>query len=113
MFQANCTTIDRGIAGTSPAATIVSGIVALMLTANPKLNWLDVQYCLVASAVKVDPLDELWEQNGVGRWFNPKFGFGLVNAQKAVQEAVNRRNSHVKEHHIELAHTTSVPFHNE
>jgi len=111
--NANCTTIANGIAGTSPAATIVSGVVALMLQANPKLTWLDVQYCLVASATKIDPIDELWEQNGVGRWYNPKFGFGMVNALGAVQEALNRRNSHVRERQITFTSSSPVGFHNE
>ncbi|MGI8603881.1 MAG: S8 family serine peptidase [Verrucomicrobiales bacterium] len=36
--------------GTSTAAAIVSGVVALMLEANPRLSWLDVQNMLIRSA---------------------------------------------------------------
>ncbi|MEK0193537.1 S8 family peptidase, partial [Microcoleus anatoxicus] len=46
--------------GTSSATPMVSGIVALMLQANPKLGYRDVQEILAYSARKNDP-DRLWQ----------------------------------------------------
>jgi len=73
--------------GTSAAAPLVSGIIALMLEANPSLTWRDVQHILMVTAEKNDPSDPDWTTNGAGFHVNPKFGFGRVNAQAAVAAA--------------------------
>ncbi|NJK28508.1 MAG: S8 family serine peptidase, partial [Coleofasciculaceae cyanobacterium SM2_3_26] len=73
--------------GTSAAAPQVSGVLALMLEANPTLSWRDAQHILVETASKNDPSDTGWEQNGVGRWVNYKYGFGAVDAEAAVARA--------------------------
>ena len=75
--------------GTSSAAPLVSGVVALMLEANPNLGWRDVQHVLVDSARRNDPTDADWLQNGDGRWVNHKYGFGAVDASAAVTLAEN------------------------
>lgn len=71
--------------GTSAAAPLVSGIVALMLEANPKLGWRDVQEILITSAARIDPTDKDWTWNGGGFHFNHKYGAGRVNASGAVE----------------------------
>jgi len=70
--------------GTSASAPIVSGVVALMLEINPQLNWREVQQILALSADRNDPEHELWRPNGAGIWINEQYGFGRVNAEKAV-----------------------------
>jgi hypothetical protein len=72
---------------------MAAGIVALVLEANPKLTWLDVQYILVNSCVRTDVGDPDWLQNGAGRWVNHKFGFGLIDAAKAVELSANYKTS--------------------
>lgn len=55
--------------GTSASAPLAAGIIALVLEANPRLNWRDLQYLTVLSA-RPEPLihgDENWSVNGVGR----------------------------------------------
>ncbi len=74
--------------GTSAAAPMVSGVVALMLQANPTLTWRDVKHVLVNSARKNDAADAGWVRNGAGRWVNHKYGFGAVDAAAAVQAAL-------------------------
>lgn len=84
-------TFDFG--GTSSAAPLVSGVIALMLEANPLLGYRDVQEILARTAVKVDPSDPGWFNNGIGLSYNRKFGFGMINATAAVNMArtwVNR-----------------------
>ena len=71
--------------GTSAAAPLVSGIIALMLQANSELTWRDVQYILVQAAEKNDPNDGDWRENGAGYPINHKYGFGRINAAEAVQ----------------------------
>jgi len=73
--------------GTSAAAPLAAGVVALILQANPNLGWRDVQAVLIDSATKVSPSDSDWVNNGAGYHVNHKFGFGLINAAGAVEKA--------------------------
>ncbi len=82
-----------GLAGTSYSAPAVSGVVALMLEANPGLGYRDVQEILAYSSRNSDPGDADWQTNGAGNWnggglhFNHNYGFGLVDAYAAVRLA--------------------------
>jgi subtilisin-like proprotein convertase family protein len=82
----------RIMGGTSSAAPLVAGVVALMLEANPNLGWRDVQEILMKSATKNSPSDSDWIRNGAGQQFNHNFGAGLVNAGAAVNFAKTWRN---------------------
>ncbi|MDB9315366.1 S8 family serine peptidase [Spirulina sp. CS-785/01] len=75
--------------GTSASAPFVSGVVALMLEANPNLTWRDIQHILVETAQKNDSNDPDWEENGAGYSVNHKYGFGAVDAEAAVSLAQN------------------------
>lgn len=77
----------QGFNGTSASAPIVSGIVALMLEANPNLSWRDVQHILVETAQQNDPTNKDWVQNGAGYQINHQYGFGAVDAGAAVDLA--------------------------
>ena len=99
--------------GTSSAAPVVSGVVALMLEANPDLSWRDVKHILARSARQVDSdaaaLDvpavvcadsscssyeysssisftarDAWITNAAGYKYHNWYGFGGVNAGAAV-----------------------------
>ena len=78
--------------GTSSAAPLVSGVVALMLDTNPNLTWRDVQHILVETAVQNDPSDPNWTVNNAGHDINYKYGFGAVDADAAVTMAQNWTN---------------------
>jgi len=73
--------------GTSSATPLLSGVVALILEANPALTYRDVQYVLANTARRNDPTDYDWVQNGAGYWLNNNYGFGAVDAAAAVQLA--------------------------
>lgn len=81
------------VAGTSYAAPTVSGVIALMLQANPDLGFRDVQEILAYSAKQTDAADPSWHTNGADNWnggglhFSQDFGFGLVDAAAAVRLA--------------------------
>jgi subtilisin-like proprotein convertase family protein/subtilisin family serine protease len=77
---------------TSGATPLVSGVVALILQANPKLGWRDVQEILMRTARKVSPTDTDWKRNTAGFWFNHKFGAGLVDTNAAVNLAKTWKN---------------------
>lgn len=80
----DCTTT---FGGTSAAAPLVAGVVALVLEANPRLGWLDVQHVLLRSAKRVDDASSSWMRNGGGLYYSHDYGFGLVDAGAAVQLA--------------------------
>lgn len=75
--------------GTSAAAPMVTGAVALILEANPHLSWRDIRQILAQSAFKNDALDIDWKKNGAGYWINHNYGFGSLDIEAAVSLARN------------------------
>ncbi|MDJ1173314.1 XDD3 family exosortase-dependent surface protein, partial [Roseofilum capinflatum] len=73
--------------GTSASAPMVSGVIALMLEANPNLTWRDVQHILVETADKNDEQGGNWETNLANHDVSYKYGFGVVNTEQAVAKA--------------------------
>lgn len=94
-----------GMNGTSAAAPLVSGSIALVLEKYPNLTWRQVKFILAKSAKKIDPnmgnishpinsrnlsghiFDQGWVKNNAGYWFNNYFGFGLLDVDNAMKEA--------------------------
>jgi len=91
--------------GTSSAAPLVSGILALGKQANPAMTLRMAQHALVRSsnlaANIVDPTDSTvtgggdgvtagsaWKTNNAGFKFNQNYGFGIVDATHFVKEVV-------------------------
>lgn len=91
--------------GTSAATPVVSGVVALMLEANPDLGWRDVQNILAMTAAQTgSTMGDLgagneqseWvtsDSNDSGSWngggltYNLSYGFGMVDAFASVRMA--------------------------
>lgn len=88
------------VSGTSFAAPIVSGVVAMMLEANPDLGYRDVQEILAMSARMIDSTSTSWATNGATNWngsgheVSHDFGFGLVDAHAAVRLAETWTTQH-------------------
>lgn len=80
--------------GTSSATPLVAGVCALVKSANPALSAFDIRDILGQTADKIeDPAaDPLYDhrkggyENGHSEWF----GYGRINAHRAVQEAQRR-----------------------
>src|SRR5206468_6417226 len=82
--------------GTSAAGPMVTGVVALMLEANPAIGWRDVQNILAASAKHTGSAfgatspgtneNGNWFLNGAANWngggmhFSNDYGYGKVDA---------------------------------
>jgi subtilisin-like proprotein convertase family protein len=101
-------------AGTSFATPIVSGVVALMLQANPKLGWRDIQEILAYSATEVDPTGSDWTYNGANNWnggglhTSDDYGFGEVDALAAVRLAETWQSTDTSSNeHIQSASLSS------
>ena len=94
--------------GTSSAAPVTSGVIALMLEANPDLSWRDVKYILAKTAdpihynigdISRSPVSSSslpghvympgWTKNTAGFHFHNWYGFGGINAEWAVRMAEN------------------------
>lgn len=73
--------------GTSASCSMVTGVTALMLQANPALGYRDVMEILMRSARVVDPMMGEWQYNSLGIPFSHKYGAGLVDAAHAVRMA--------------------------
>lgn len=79
--------------GTEAAAAMVSGVIALMLEANPNLGYRDIQEILAYSARQTDFLNPTWQTNGASNWnggglhTSSSYGFGVVDAHAAVRLA--------------------------
>ncbi|HEY9647802.1 MAG TPA: S8 family serine peptidase, partial [Chroococcidiopsis sp.] len=87
-----------GFGGTSSATPVVAGVAALVLSVNPDLTAREVKQLLQDTADKIvdpDPDVQLgfqwgrYDASGHSQWF----GYGRVNAMKAVQEAQRRLRS--------------------
>jgi subtilisin family serine protease len=92
------------MAGTSAAVPVTSGVIALMLEANPALTWRDVKHILAATARKIDQglaaasvalsdgsyaAEPAWTTNAAGYSFHNWYGFGMVDASAAVNMATS------------------------
>ncbi len=70
------------ISGTSASAPLVSGVVAMMLEANPNLKSWEVQEILKNSA---DKIGDIGYEDGFNAWY----GYGKVNIQKAIKMSLS------------------------
>ncbi|HHM21477.1 MAG TPA: peptidase S8 [Bacteroidetes bacterium] len=69
--------------GTSSACPGVAGVAALMLAANPDLTWQQVKEIIKNSCDRIDEQMGNYDANG----HSPLYGYGRINALKAVQNA--------------------------
>lgn len=76
----------EGHTGTSAAAPLAAGMVALMLQVRPCLSWRDVQHIITFTATKCDDSAD-WGMNGAGFSHSHQHGFGLLNAWRLVNAA--------------------------
>jgi subtilisin-like proprotein convertase family protein len=80
--------------GTSFSAPQITGLVALMLQANPNLGWRDVQEIIADASYAPPPSAAGFVTNGATGWngggmhFSNDLGFGVVDANVAVNLAL-------------------------
>ena len=84
----------RYFGGTSGATPVVAGVIGLIRSANKDLSWRDVKLILAASSwlpPSVDPIAGASTYNDAqsNYSYHPTYGFGIVNASKAVDLALN------------------------
>jgi Ca2+-binding RTX toxin-like protein/subtilisin-like proprotein convertase family protein len=119
-----------GFGGTSAATPIASGVVGLILQANPALGYRDVMEILAITARQVGSPKAAgdgvalrpWQFNGADNWnnggmhFSHDYGFGLIDAFAAVKlaESWNLQQTFANEVMVSASNTTSgtVPDNN-
>lgn len=81
--------------GTSSATPLASGVIALILQANPQLGWRDVKEILLRSGRKVAATDADWVSRTGGQpslpliKHNHRYGGGMIDAGAAVALALS------------------------
>lgn len=94
--------------GTSFSAPIVSGVIALMLEANPYLGYRDIQEILALTATTKGITDSQWQRNGAKNWngtgmhVSHDYGYGVIDAQAAVRLAQDWNTQHTYENEVKL-----------
>jgi len=105
----------KSVSGTSFSAPVVSGVVALMLEANPELGYRDVQEILAYSATRAGTSEAPWRINGARDWnggglhISDDYGFGVVDAHAAVRLA-ETWNAQSTKANLDLATASSNRF---
>lgn len=64
--------------GTSAAAPLAAGVIALMLEERPQLTWRDVKYIIAKAAQPIHTEDTDWSLNAAGYRHSHKYGFGML-----------------------------------
>lgn len=70
--------------GTSSSCPGVAGVVALMLSANPNLTWEEIKEIIKDSCDVIDETLGNYDETG----HSPFYGYGKINAAKAVKNAI-------------------------
>ncbi|GFR27852.1 hypothetical protein TNCT_7323 [Trichonephila clavata] len=74
--------------GTSAAAPMAAGVIALLLQANPRLTWRDVQHIIIKTSRIPSTGESGWAVNAAGHHYHLKIGFGILDTAKMVAEAL-------------------------
>ncbi|XP_066228754.1 proprotein convertase subtilisin/kexin type 7 isoform X1 [Saccopteryx leptura] len=77
----------EGHTGTSAAAPLAAGMIALMLQVRPCLTWRDIQHIIVFTATQYEDRRADWVTNEAGFSHSHQHGFGLLNAWRLVNAA--------------------------
>ncbi|XP_070282217.1 proprotein convertase subtilisin/kexin type 7 isoform X2 [Myotis yumanensis] len=77
----------EGHTGTSAAAPLAAGMIALMLQVRPCLTWRDVQHIIVFTATQYEDRRADWVTNEAGFSHSHQHGFGLLKAWRLVNAA--------------------------
>jgi kexin len=90
--NSQCTTKHGG---TSAAAPLVSGVLALALSVRPDLDFRSLRHIAVRTAVPIQLNDSSWVRNAAGHLYSYKFGFGKLDASAYVDLARRWKSSSV------------------
>ncbi|KAL9655307.1 hypothetical protein ABK040_009080 [Willaertia magna] len=103
-YNGNC---NPTFGGTSASCPIAAGVLALLLSANPSLTWRDIHHILVLTSTRTDTSNPTWIRNAAGIYHSVYYGFGRINAEKAVNVASTWTNNTVGDYYsLQVTKTT-------
>jgi kexin len=91
--------------GTSAAAPLMAGVLALALQVRPELTWRDVQHIAVNHAVMIHEDDATWEKTVAGRKYSNKCKYSITGENSILtcrrlrahrRPQVRRRRTHLE-----------------
>jgi subtilisin family serine protease len=92
--------------GTSSACPGVAGVVALILAIHPDLSWQQVREIIKISCDRIDEQRGNYDANG----HSPFYGYGRVNALRALQNAEAAKTKAPDNLHFEVAGSACFTF---
>lgn len=78
--------------GTSAAAPLAAGIYTLLLQANPKLTWRDVQYLSILSSKEIMNNDADSQMGALNKMYSHRYGYGKIDAYELISMAKTWEN---------------------
>ena len=99
---------ETNFTGSKVTVGIMSGIIALILEANPNLTYRDVQLILALTAQPTDPTNPLWMTNAAGYKYSRDFGYGRVDCKAAIDAAKTWKNKEGTKERIKVKGTYNV-----
>ena len=104
--RGKCTTYFQG---TSAAAPLAAGALALVLEANPDLTYRDVMH-LIAKTSRIPNIEDKngWLINGANYHLNERYGFGVLDVAQMLQEAQVWKNVPNRER-CQIEYTEELP----
>ena len=97
-------TLDDPFGGTSSSTPLVAGLCGLMLSINPNLTANEVRDILKETADKIDQANGGYKPNG----HSEMYGWGRINAQRAVEEARQRAQSPIPVRRVSFERTPGL-----
>jgi subtilisin-like proprotein convertase family protein len=94
--------------GTSAAAPVVSGALALVLEACPDLTYRDIKYLLAKTSIRVDTGNKSWKLNAAGLSHSNDYGYGLINVEGMIDECTTSYTTLPQKITLPIATSTNI-----
>lgn len=101
--------------GSSAAAPMVSGALALVLDMCPTLSWRDIRWLIALSATKIDIKNSQWITNSASLSHNNNYGFGRINPLGMVKICLSPQYKHLPKQtttQVEIDYNSTIPDNN-
>ncbi len=103
--------------GSSAAAPMVSGALALVLDMCPDLSWRDIRWLIALTSTKIDKEDKNWIKNRASLSHNNSYGFGKINPLAMVEICLSPDYKYLPKQSIisleDIKYSTTIPDNNQ
>ena len=81
--------------GTSSAAPMVSGSIALVLDACPDVTWREIRWLIAHTSKRIDPSNPSWVKNSAGLYHSIDYGYGKIDPLKMINTCRSKYFTHL------------------